>query len=75
MDYLYIDADEDHAALQFHEKKGDIVKAENGVKNNGLPAKLIYIYEGKENESFQNSRRVYDYLEENYELSKVKKYI
>ena len=35
VDYLYIDADEDHAALQFCEKKGDIVEAENGVKNNG----------------------------------------
>lgn len=96
VDYLYIDADEDHVALQFCEKKGDIVKAENGVKNNGLLAKLVYIYEGKENEAFQSRRRVlinphyfcsvnsreenhtfwdrvYDYIEQNYELSRVKK--
>ena len=58
VDYLYIDADEDHAALQFREKKGDLVKAENGMKNNGQITKLVYIYEGKENETYQSRRRV-----------------
>ncbi len=32
MDYLYIDADEDHYALQFQEKKGDLEVSENGRK-------------------------------------------
>lgn len=32
VDWLYIDADEDYVALQFHEKKGNLIKAENGVK-------------------------------------------
>lgn len=34
VDYLYIDADEDHVSLQFHEKKGDLVKLENNRKDN-----------------------------------------
>lgn len=58
VDYLYLDADEDHVALQFREKKGDITKAENGIKNNGLIAKLVYVYEGKENGDLQNGRKV-----------------
>lgn len=97
-DYLYIDADEDHVALQFREKKGDIKKAENGIKNNGLLTKLVYVYEGKEKENPQSSRRVlvnphyfcrvnsgeenlafwdeiYGYLERNYDLEHVKKFI
>jgi len=55
---LYIDADEDHVALQFREKKGDLVKAENGAKNNGLITKLVYVYEGKENETLHGKRKV-----------------
>lgn len=39
--YLYIDADEDHVALQFMEHKGDISK---GVNNTAMP-KLAYVYE------------------------------
>ena len=58
VDYLYLDADEDHVALQFREKKGDITKAENGIKNNGLITKLVYVYEGKENGDLQNERKV-----------------
>ncbi len=57
-DYLYLDADEDHVALQFREKKGDIEKAENGIKNNGLLAKLVYVYEGKERENPKSGRRI-----------------
>ena len=34
VDYLYIDADEDHVSLQFHEKKGDLAKVENNRKDN-----------------------------------------
>ena len=32
--FLYIDADEDHVSLQFKEKKGDLIKGENGYKYN-----------------------------------------
>lgn len=58
VDWLYIDADEDHVALQFREKKGDLTRAENGVKNNGLIAKMVCIYEGKEEESIHSRRRI-----------------
>ena len=46
VDYLYIDADEDHAHLQFQEKKGDLEVSESGRKKNGVITKLIYVYEG-----------------------------
>ena len=32
VDYLYIDADEDHISLQFNEKKGDLIKNDNNRK-------------------------------------------
>lgn len=35
VDYLYIDADEDHYSLQFQEKKGDLEISENGRKKMG----------------------------------------
>lgn len=44
--YLYIDADEDHYALQFRENKGDLVVNSMGRKNNGAINKIIYVYEG-----------------------------
>ena len=46
VDYLYIDADEDHAHLQFQEKKGDLEVSESGRKKNGVITKIIYVYEG-----------------------------
>ena len=51
VDYLYIDADEDHVALQFREQKSDIIENERYQKNNGAIVKLIYVYEGMEQES------------------------
>ena len=48
VDYLYIDADEDHAHLQFQEKKGDLEISESGRKKNGIMTKIIYVYEGVE---------------------------
>lgn len=45
---LYIDADEDHEHLQYREHKGDIVRNENGSKNNSQEARLVYVYEGVE---------------------------
>jgi len=96
VDYLYIDADEDHVSLQFREKKGDLIENENHQKNNCLITKLAYIYEGVEKESPKSKRHclvnpyyfcdvrtgkgniqfwdeIYEYLENHYELEKVKK--
>lgn len=56
VDYLYIDADEDHVSLQFREKKGDLIKSENHPKNNNAIAKLVYVYEGIEREAPQSKR-------------------
>ena len=53
---LYIDADEDHVALQFQEKKGDLSVSENGQKNNGMITKLVYVYEGVEPEAPKSKR-------------------
>ena len=56
VDYLYIDADEDHISLQFREKRGDLTENENHQKNNSLITKLVYVYEGIENESPESKR-------------------
>lgn len=45
--YLYVEADEDHIALQFHKKKGDI-KRWKGQGDNGQIIKLVYVHEGYE---------------------------
>ena len=42
---LHIQADEDHVALQFFQKRGDIRKGENNRKINTAMPKLILIYE------------------------------
>ncbi len=42
---LYIEADEDHAALQFHKKKRDI-KGYKGHGDNNQIVKLVYVHEG-----------------------------
>lgn len=55
-DHLYIDADEDHISLQFREKKGDLRESENHQKNNCLITKLVYVYEGLENEPPKSKR-------------------
>lgn len=51
VDYLYIEADEDHISLQFNEKKGDLEKSENGHKNNCAISKVVYVHEGLRPES------------------------
>ena len=56
VEYLYIDADEDHISLQFRKEKGDLVENENHQKNNCLLAKLIYVYEGIEKEAPKSKR-------------------
>ena len=42
---LYAEADEDHAVLQFHKKKGDI-KRFKGHADNKQIVKLVYVHEG-----------------------------
>ena len=56
VEYLYIEADEDHVSLQFRDKKGDIRENENGQKNNCLITKLIYVHEGVEPEAPKSKR-------------------
>lgn len=56
VDYLYIDADEDHVSLQFREHKGDLIRNDNNQKNNCLITKLIYVYEGTEREAPKSHR-------------------
>ena len=56
VEYLYIDADEDHVSLQYRESKGDLKKNENKQKNNCLITKLIYVYESTEKEAPQSRR-------------------
>lgn len=56
VEFLYIEADEDHIALQFREKKGDLVKNEHGRKNNQAIAKLVYVHEGIEPEAPKSTR-------------------
>ncbi len=96
VDYLFIDADEDHVALQFREKKGDLQYGAYGRKCNGAISKIVYVYEGIEPEAPRSKRRrlinphyfsgtyegeqnkvlwdeVYAYLENTYDMSRVKK--
>lgn len=54
--YLYIDADEDHVALQFQKAKGDLQVNEWGRKSNCAIAKLVYVYEGIEKEHPKSRR-------------------
>lgn len=66
--YLYIDADEDHVALQFRNTKGDLQVNEWGYKSNCAIAKLIYVYEGIEKEHPKSSRH---YLVNTYYFSGI----
>lgn len=56
VEYLYIEADEDHVSLQFRERKGDLDRNNNGQKNNCLITKLVYVHEGMEPEAPQSKR-------------------
>lgn len=55
--FLYIEADEDHVALQFLAKKGDIVRDENGRKSNCVIPKIVYVHEGLEKDAPKSHRR------------------
>lgn len=54
VDYLYIEADEDHLSLQFRNKKGDLEADGNGRKNNCLISKAVYVHEGLAPENIIN---------------------
>lgn len=56
VDYLYIEADEDHVPLQFISRKGDIKTDENGRKKNNAITKMIYVHEGIEPEAPKSRR-------------------
>lgn len=56
--FLYIEADEDHVALQYKEHKGDLTKNANGTKSNCLMTKLVYVHEGVEPDA-PGSKRYY----------------
>lgn len=55
--YLYIDADEDHASLQYNTCKGDLKISDYGRKNNCIPTKMVYVYEGIEKEAPESQRK------------------
>ncbi len=96
VDFLYIEADEDHISLQYRDEKGDLKRTGKGGKNNNAITKLIYVHEGVEPEAPKSKRKclinphffsrtaegcsneelwdtVYRYMEEKYDLSKVRK--
>lgn len=53
---LYINADEDHVALQFNHKKGDLKIGRHGYKSNTVEPRLACIFEGIEKESIGSKR-------------------
>ena len=56
VEYLHIDADEDHVHLQFKETKGDLETDEYNRKNNCVLSKIVYVYEGIEKEAPESKR-------------------
>ncbi len=56
VEYLYIEADEDHYHLQFQNEKGDLERNSAGRKNNGAVNRLIYVHEGIEPEAPRSKR-------------------
>ena len=54
---LHIQADENHVALQFYRKKGDLQISENGRKSNTVMPKLILLYEDIMEEGKPGSKR------------------
>lgn len=56
VEYLYLEADEDHVSLQFREHKGDLAESGKGGKKNCLITKLVYVHEGIEREAPKSKR-------------------
>ena len=46
VEYLYLEADEDHTSLQFYDHRGDLECDANGRKMNSIITKLVYVHEG-----------------------------
>lgn len=67
VNYLYVDADEDHVSLQYLEKKGDIGKRR---RINTVMPKIVYVYEGITNENGRNELINVKYFGGVYEGSK-----
>lgn len=81
---LHIQADEDHVALQFYRKKGDLQISENGRKSNTVMPKLILLYGDIMEEGKPGSKRyrltgkhyfggVYEGAEANEDLEEVER--
>lgn len=70
VDYLYIEADEDHVSKQFNEKKGDLEKSENGFKNNCLITKMVVVHEDLEPESIINQDQKDEHNSKRWKLKK-----
>ncbi|XME01438.1 ISLre2 family transposase [Lachnospiraceae bacterium C1.1] len=95
VEYLYIDADEDHYHLQFQSSRGDLKYNSVGRKLNGAINKIIYVFEGiepvspkskrnhlinthyfcrgSEEDNKQLWKEVFDYIENKYDTSAIKK--
>ena len=56
VEYLYIEADEDHVSLQFQKEKGDLQVNQYGRKLNGMINKLVYVHEGIEKDAPKSTR-------------------
>jgi hypothetical protein len=56
VDYLYVEADEDHVSLQFRDTKGDLEQNAVGRKNNSLISKMVYVHEGIEPDAPKSKR-------------------
>ena len=56
VEYLYVEADEDHISLQFNERKGDLERSESGRKKNNIIEKLVYVHEGVQPEAPKSRR-------------------
>ena len=56
VEYLYIEADEDHVSLQFQNRRGDLKVSESGRKINGMITKLVYVHEGVEKDAPKSRR-------------------
>ena len=56
VEYLFIEADEDHIHLQFNARKGDLRARKLQGMRNGAIEKLVYVHEGIEREAPKSKR-------------------
>ena len=75
VEYLYVEADEDHVALQNGKNTmPKLVYVHEGIKkeNGRNKLKTIYCFSGVYNESTDLWKEVMDYINNNYKLDKIK---